>query len=100
MIRLPGAARSGLTAKSYFVGPRELYVAIVSSERLAVPHVLMAPTVIAYGELPGEVMPPSIGAPLSAMPSLPADATTTIPAATARATAWHSGSISAGSFTE
>ena len=68
MILLPGAAMSGFTARSKRVGPRELYVATVSSLRLAVPQVLSAPTVIASGEFPGDVMPPRIGVPSSATP--------------------------------
>ena len=62
---MPGAARSGFTARSNLVGPRELYDATVSSDRLVVPHVFSAPTVIANGELPGEVMPPRIGTPVA-----------------------------------
>src|SRR5207302_1648503 len=55
----PGAETSGFTARSYAVGPRELNVATVSSDRPGVPHVFSAPTVIAYGELPGDAMLPS-----------------------------------------
>jgi hypothetical protein len=43
-------------------------VATVSSDRLTVPHVLSDPTVNAYGELPGDVMPPRMGAPFSVTP--------------------------------
>ena len=61
---------------------------MVSSDRPTVPHVLIAPTVMAYGELPGDVMPPRIGAPVFVLfPWLPADATTTMPALKASATA-------------
>src|SRR5947209_8238889 len=54
----PGAVISGLIRCSTAVGPRELYVATVSSERSSVPQVVMAPTVITAGSLPGLVMPP------------------------------------------
>src|SRR5438093_5820339 len=84
---------SGLTARSNRVGPRELYVATLSSVRFTVPHVLSAPTVSASGELPGDVMPPRIMCPSADLPALPADATTTMPAFTASATARHSGSV-------
>src|SRR3954447_5854214 len=67
-MRVPGASRSGLTARSYRVGPRELYGATVSSDVSTVPCVSSAPTVIAYGELPGDAMPPRIGAPVSVCP--------------------------------
>src|SRR5471032_2090293 len=97
-ILLPGAATSGFTAPSYRVGPRELYVATVSSSRLTVPCVLSEPTVIASGELPGDVMPPRIIVPSAATPSFPAAATTTMPACTASATASQSGSVAAGSI--
>src|SRR3990170_2716423 len=62
-MRFPGATTSGLIAKSKRVGPRELYGAIASSQRSTVPFVSTAPTVMAAGELPGEVMPPSTGTP-------------------------------------
>ena len=58
-----------------------------------------APTVMAYGELPGDSIPPMTGVPSAVFPRLPAAATTTIPAATARSTASHSGSSAAGSNT-
>ena len=58
-----------------------------------------APTVIAYGELPGESIPPSTSFPSSVLPVFPAAATTTSPFATARFTAWQSGSSSADSNT-
>ena len=45
------------------------------------PQVLSAPTVIANGELPGEVIVPKTGCPGVACPRLPADATTMTPAA-------------------
>src|SRR5262252_3062604 len=91
-ILLPGAATAGFIVKSYLVGPRELYVAIVSSLRFTVPAVLTAPTVIANGELPGDVTPPRMTRPSGDTPLLPAAATTTMPAAYARATASHNGS--------
>ena len=98
-ILMPGARRSGFTTRSYIDGPRELDIATVSSDRSTVPHVLSAPTVIAYGELPGDVMPPMAGRPLGVFPLLPAAATTTIPACTAWLTAWHSGSVAQASST-
>src|SRR5687768_9276111 len=67
-ILFPGATRSGLTNPSNHVGPRELYVAITSSDRCAVPLVLIAPTVIANGETPGIVMRPSSGLPFASFP--------------------------------
>jgi hypothetical protein len=63
-ILFPGATRSGLIKWSYFftpptvlkerVGPRELKVAILSSSRLSVPKVFVAPTMMTVGSLPGE----------------------------------------------
>ena len=64
---------SGLTVMSNRAGPRELYSATVSSDRPTVPHVFSAPTVMANGELPGDVMPPSTVRPSADRPSLPAD---------------------------
>ena len=55
---LPGAATSGFITRSYRVGPFELYAASVSSDRCAVSCVSIAPTVSAYGLLPGDVIPP------------------------------------------
>src|SRR5687768_13046872 len=98
-MRVPGATTSGLTAMSNRVGPRELYGATTSSDRSRVPLVSTAPTVSAAGEFPGEVIPPRIGAPVDVAPWFPADATTTMPALTARATARQSGSVAAGSAT-
>ncbi len=72
---------------------------MMSSERSGVPFVLIAPTVIAYGELPGDEMPPRIGEPSSALPALPADAMTMMPAMLAFITAWQSGSVVDGSVT-
>ena len=46
VIRLPGAARSGLMMWSICVGPRELHGASVSSAWVAVPLARTAPTVI------------------------------------------------------
>ena len=68
--------------------------------RLAVPAMSNAPTVMAEGALPGELMPayPTtcvVGSP----PLLPADTTTTMPARTACSTACTSGSLAAGSNT-
>ena len=67
-IRVPGATTSGFTPKSYFVGPRELYGASLSSDVSTVPFVSIAPTVIANGELPGDVTPPRIVAPVDVCP--------------------------------
>ncbi len=53
----PGATTSGLTRPSYHVGPRELYRDSRSSPRSAVPSWSNAPTVMAEGALPGDVMP-------------------------------------------
>jgi hypothetical protein len=72
---------------------------IVSSPLATVPHVLRAPTVIALGALPGDEMLPSTGLPRSSLPALPAEATTTRPAATARSAATHSGSATHDSTT-
>src|SRR5262249_59513522 len=80
----PGAIRSGLAAKSIHDGPRALKMPIVSSERAAVPAWLAAPTVSTHGALPGDVMPPYCAAPLVWRPRLPAAATTTMAASTAR----------------
>ena len=66
---------------------------MMSSERSGVPLVLIAPTVIACGELPGDEMPPRIGEPSSALPALPADTMTTMPDIVAFMTAWQSGSV-------
>jgi hypothetical protein len=71
----------------------------VSSPRAIVPQVFSAPTVSAIGELPGEVIPPSTRLPSGLRPSLPAETITVRPAAAARATASHSGSVAAGSAT-
>ncbi len=91
-ILFPGAAISGFSTPSNRVGPRELYVAITSSDRCGVPRVFSAPTVIAAGAFAGEMTPPTMGRPSSVFPRLPAAATTTSPASTARCTAWQSGS--------
>ena len=48
----PGATTSGFAATSMAVGPRELKVPIVSSERLTVPIWLDAPTVSTHGHSP------------------------------------------------
>ena len=74
------------------VGPRELQGARVSSPWRTVPLARTAPTVMAKGELPGEVTLPSTVLPSAVSPRLPAEATTTMPARTARSTAWSSGS--------
>src|SRR5437762_1697532 len=55
--RCPGATRSGLAYPLYQAGPRELYGGTWSSARPAVSRVFAAPTVIAEGAFPGEVMP-------------------------------------------
>src|SRR5712691_2811863 len=99
MILFPGAARSGFALLSYFVGPRDEYVVTWSSSRAALPSVLVAPTVIANGELPGEAMPQSTGVPSGSFPALPAAALTIRPALYARATAAQSGSKITGSVT-
>src|SRR5262249_44007503 len=76
----PGATRSGFWNAWYHVGPRELYHAIVSSDRVTVPAVSRAPTVMASGALPGDVMPPyPISCVVGSPPKLPADTTTTMP---------------------
>ena len=69
-IRLPGATRSGFSRWSNRVGPRELYVATVSSDRSTVPCVFSAPTVIAYGELPGDSMPATTVVPSGELPEV------------------------------
>ena len=74
-------------------GPRELYGAYTSSSRDTVPSVLDAPTVRTQGALPGAVMPPYCGLPFAFFPRLPAAATTTMPASTARLAASASGSV-------
>ena len=76
------------------VGPRELKPAMVSSLRLVVPSVLDAPTVRTHGALPGDVMPPYWLSAVAFRPRLPAAATTTMPASTARLAASVSGSVS------
>ena len=91
-MRRPGAATSGLRKPSIAVSPRELQSAMRSSLRAAVPIVSTAPTVIADGALPGEVMPSRTRVPSGSVPQLPADATTTSPARLARSTACTSGS--------
>jgi hypothetical protein len=53
-----GASTSGFAAASIAVGPRELYVATVSSLRLVVPMCDEPPTVSTQGALPGAVTPP------------------------------------------
>src|SRR5712691_2952321 len=55
--RSPGATTSGLAKPSYQDGPRELYGATTSSPRPMVPNVRAAPTVMADGAFPGDVMP-------------------------------------------
>ena len=56
---LPGRHQSGFITRSYSVGPRELYVATVSSRPLRRARACRSrPTVIAHGLLPGDVMPP------------------------------------------
>ena len=54
----PGATTSGFASASYQVGPRELKSATMSSTRARVWNVCAAPTVMADGALPGELMPP------------------------------------------
>ena len=89
----PGATRSGLAFSSIGAGPRELNAATMSSRRSTVPRSLEAPTVSTHGALPGEAMPPSCGCPAPSRPRLPAAATTTMPASTARLAASVSGSV-------
>jgi hypothetical protein len=55
--RCPGATTSGFANASYQVGPRELKSETRSSVRAVVPKVREAPTVIAEGALPGDVIP-------------------------------------------
>ena len=55
--------------------------------------VLDAPTVSTQGALPGAPMPPYCGVPSADLPMLPAEATTTMPASTARLAANVSGSV-------
>src|SRR5205085_5810202 len=86
---LPGATRSGYNRPSTRAGPREEYDATRSSERALVCCVFVAPTVMTRGEFAGESMPPYIGLPVASLPQLPAATTTTMPASTAFATAWH-----------
>src|SRR4029078_10860672 len=81
------------------VGPRELNAAIVSSWRRTVPLVLDAPTVMTHGALPGDPIAPYCGWPFAALPRLPAAATTTMPASTARLAASVSGSVVYDSYT-
>src|SRR5258705_13710834 len=83
----PGATTSGFAKPSYQVGPDELYGAIRSSLLIAVSKVLLAPTVIASGALPGEVMPAYPSSPVSGLrPMFPAATTTISPARVARST--------------
>ena len=90
----PCASRSGLAAKSIQVGPRELNGRAVSSLRGVVPSWLAAPTVSTHGAFPGQVMPPNCArAGRRFRPRLPAAATTTMPASTARLAACASGSV-------
>ena len=57
MSHWPGATTSGFANPSNHVGPRELYAATRSSCRDTVSAVVDTPTVMADGELPGDVMP-------------------------------------------
>src|SRR5688572_14061189 len=94
----PGARTSGLTKPSYHVGPRELNGDTSSSKRELEPLLRSEPTVRADGALPGELIPAYPISPVTGFsPLLPADTTTTMPAATARSTAWTRGSVAAGS---
>ena len=89
---------SGFANPSYQLGPRELYAATRSSLLAAVSNVLAAPTVIASGALPGDVMPAYPGSPVSGfLPLFPAATTTIRPARVARSTSCTSGSVAAGS---
>src|SRR5947207_3507120 len=83
---------SGLISPSITVGPFELYVVSSSSDRAIESCVFNAPAVITYGSLPGDSMPPNTLWPAASFPRLPAAATTTMPACTARSTAAHNGS--------
>ena len=58
-----------------------------------------APTVSTHGALPGAVIPAYWVTPDGLRPLLPAEVTTTIPAATARLAASVSGSVSYDSYT-
>src|SRR5687768_5239396 len=89
---------SGLTKPSYHVGPRELKGDTSSSARELVDLCRSDPTVRADGALPGELMPAYPISPVTGFsPLLPAETTTTMPAATARSTACTSGSVAADS---
>ena len=57
-ILFPGASRSGLTAWSMDVGPREEYVVMMSSAMSGVLRSLVAPTVMTLRELQGLVIVP------------------------------------------
>src|ERR1051326_5433295 len=63
--RWPGATRSGFGSASYHVGPAALYGVSRSSPRSSVFAVSNAPTVIADGALPGQVMPAYPACPVS-----------------------------------
>jgi hypothetical protein len=65
---------------------------ITSSLRNDVPFVFTAPAVMAYGQLPGDVMAPSTSTPFASLPWFPAAATVTTPRRQARSIAWHTGS--------
>ena len=71
----------------------------MSSDRFVVPMWLDAPTVSTHGALPGAVMPPYCVCPCEPRPLLPAAATTTMPASTARFAATVSGSVLYDSYT-
>ena len=90
---------SGLAVKLIQVGPRELNPATWSSPRASVPAWVAAPTVSTHGALPGDVMPPNCVSPAAFWPRLPAAATTTMPASTARLAASASGSLAYDSNT-
>ena len=81
-----------MATRSNVVGPREEYVAIVSSSIGPVPLWFVAPTVITFRELQGLVM---VTCPLR--PRLPAEHTTTTPASQSASTASTSGSTEADS---
>src|SRR5213594_1821713 len=84
-MRRPGATRSGLTFESAL--PHDENVAIVSSRGLIVPLSSVAPTVIAYGSMPGLATVSRPG------PLFPAATTTTSPRRHAISTAADIGSV-------
>ena len=95
----PGATRSGLAPTSTAVGPRELNVAIVSSERSTVPMWLDAPTVSTHGAFPGAVIPPYCVVPVGAPAVVAGGRDDDDAGRTARCAASVSGSVLYDSYT-